>query len=72
MGLLDELKGIVIDQQRAIRERDAKIGTLQQQYDTLNASYWTVLQRLRSYDHIFRYESNVWPPYILPGSIKLG
>ena len=54
MGLLDELKGIVIDQQRAIRERDAKIGTLQQQYDTLNASYWTVLQRLRSYDHIFR------------------
>jgi len=53
MGLLDELKGIVIDQQRAIRERDAKIGTLQQQYDTLNASYWTVLQRLRSYDHIF-------------------
>merc|ERR1711892_782041 len=53
MGLLDELKGIVIDQQRAIRERDAKIGTLQQQYDTLNPSYWTVLQRLRSYDHIF-------------------
>lgn len=54
MGLLDELKGIVIDQQRAIRERDAKISTLQQQYDTLNTSYWTVLQRLRSYDHIFR------------------
>ena len=54
MGLLDELKGIVIDQQRAIRERDTKLTGLQQQYDSLNASYWTVLQRLRSYDHIFR------------------
>ena len=33
MGLLDELKGIVIDQQRAIRERDAKIGTLQESFN---------------------------------------
>ena len=35
MGLLDELKGIVIDQQRAIRERDAKIGTLQESFKLL-------------------------------------
>ena len=35
MGLLDELKGIVIDQQRAIRERDAKIGTLQESFNLI-------------------------------------
>ncbi|CAG5109900.1 Oidioi.mRNA.OKI2018_I69.chr2.g4370.t1.cds [Oikopleura dioica] len=53
MSLLDELKGIVIDQQRGIRERDTKLATLQQQYDALNTSYWTIMQKVRSYDHLF-------------------
>jgi hypothetical protein len=53
MSLLDELKGIVIDQQRGIRERDTKLASLQQQYDALNTSYWTIMQKVRSYDHLF-------------------
>ncbi|CBY40862.1 unnamed protein product, partial [Oikopleura dioica] len=53
MSLLDELKGIVIDQQRGIRERDTKLASLQQQYDALNTSYWTIMQKVRSYDHFF-------------------